>query len=360
VYLGAIVSVVVRVSGSMDRRRAEAALDFERVGNAVLAAGGIGFEDEPFMNDPRFHEAVQRAVDESRVLAAVILTGPGGTFGFERVEGEALIRERGETRFRSRFDFSWHDTDHLRVQEIWGVGIHGMAGVIDFDDLAFILRRAMILIAASLAVAFVTLLLESSVRRRRPAAGPVPAYARPVSGRTSAARAWEEAEGGRPDPAEGAIRGDCEARLAREMERCAAAGQDICFVAVEFKSGEAESVRTRIAADAARFFSSKELVFERGGRGLSVICPGQGLDVGFLNASEFHSRLIEKYPDAFARRTDLCMGISARSGREPMNAARLIFEAEEALERALMDPVSHIIAFRVDPEKYRAFMEGRK
>jgi hypothetical protein len=35
-----------------------------------------------------------------------------------------------------------------------------------------------------------------------------------------------------------------------------------------------------------------------------------------------------------------------------------MFEAEEALERAMMDPVSHIVAFKSDPEKYRAFMEG--
>jgi hypothetical protein len=65
-----------------------------------------------------------------------------------------------------------------------------------------------------------------------------------------------------------------------------------------------------------------------------------------------------KYPALFAAKTDLCMGLSSRSGR-PVNAERLMFEAEEALERAMMDPVSHIVAFKSDPEKYRAFMESR-
>jgi hypothetical protein len=65
-----------------------------------------------------------------------------------------------------------------------------------------------------------------------------------------------------------------------------------------------------------------------------------------------------KYPALFTAKTDLCMGLSSRSGR-PVNAERLMFEAEEALERAMMDPVSHIVAFKSDPEKYRAFMESR-
>jgi hypothetical protein len=34
-------------------------------------------------------------------------------------------------------------------------------------------------------------------------------------------------------------------------------------------------------------------------------------------------------------------------------------EASEALERALADPVSHIVAFKSDPEKYRAFIAAQ-
>jgi hypothetical protein len=65
-----------------------------------------------------------------------------------------------------------------------------------------------------------------------------------------------------------------------------------------------------------------------------------------------------KYPSLIKVQTDLCMGLSACCGR-PVDAERLMFEAEEALERALMDPVSHIVAFKSDPEKYREFMESR-
>jgi hypothetical protein len=39
-----------------------------------------------------------------------------------------------------------------------------------------------------------------------------------------------------------------------------------------------------------------------------------------------------------------------------VDAGRITFEAEEALQRALADPVSYIVAFKSDPEKYRAFV----
>jgi hypothetical protein len=127
---------------------------------------------------------------------------------------------------------------------------------------------------------------------------------------------------------------------------------------MEFKPAADTSFYARFAADAARFFSSRDFICEKGEKGISVICPGLNLDAGFLNADEFHNRVIGKYPAVFKAKTDLCMGISARSER-PVNAQRLMFEADEALERAMMDPVSHIVAFKSDPEKYQAFMQSR-
>jgi len=150
-----------------------------------------------------------------------------------------------------------------------------------------------------------------------------------------------------------------ELRLTEELQRCAALSQDLTFIVIEYKSITDETFYPRFAADAARFFSSRDFVCERGERGVSVICPDFNLDTGFLNADEFHNRIIGKYPALFNAKTDLCIGLSSRSGR-PVNAERLMFEAEEALERAMMDPMSHIVAFRSDPEKYRAFMESRE
>ncbi|MCL2191354.1 MAG: hypothetical protein FWB79_05145 [Treponema sp.] len=378
VYLGALVSVIVRVSASMDQRRAGAAREFHALADRASAAGAVSFMDELFV------EIVQGALNESRVLEGVIISSPGGVFGFERERGHALAWVDGSPRFRSRFGFSRQELIMpLRIQGMWNVNIHAVAGVFDYAELAYTLRQAMVLIAAALAVAFFTLLVESSVhRKRRPAyaddsrarEAPEPSPREDSRESASAYDAWKEAEAEekaeRPKPSahkpgnyseRGHVvrREHTEGRLAEEMERSAAAGQDLAFIAIEFKSPEADNYYTRLAADAARFFSSREFICERGERGLSIICPGLSLDMGFLNATEFHNRALVKYPSVFKQKTDLCMGISACSERD-VNAARIIFEAEEALERALMDPVSHVIAFKSDPDKYRAFMEGRR
>jgi len=377
VYLGALVSVIVRISVSMDQRRADARREFHVLADRASAAGAASFMDEIYI------EIVQNALNESRVLEGVIISTPGGEFGFERERGHALTWVDGSPRFRSRFDFSRQELfEPLRIHGMWNVNIHAVAGVFDYAELAEALRTAMILIAAALAVAFLTLLVESSVHRQQ---GPVPASARAAAAPREGARedmrrpfvaearheSDREIRSERPKPpphkpGNYSERGHVvrkehtEDRLAEEMARSVAAGQDLAFIVAEFKPAEADNYYARLAADAARFFSSREFICERGDRGLSIICPGLSLDMGFLNATEFHNRVIGKYPDVFKNKTDLCMGVSACSGRDLINAARLVFEAEEALERSLMDPVSHIIAFKSDPDKYRAFMEGRK
>jgi len=151
-----------------------------------------------------------------------------------------------------------------------------------------------------------------------------------------------------------------EDRLAEEMARSAAAGQDIAFIAIEFKPAESDGYYARLASDAVRFFFSREFICERGERGLSIICPGLSMNMGFLNATEFHNRVVGKYLDIFKNKTDLCMGVSACSGRKLLSAARLIVEAEKTLERSLVDPVSYIISFKSDSDKYRASMISRR
>ncbi|MCL2599675.1 MAG: hypothetical protein FWD88_00630 [Treponema sp.] len=386
VYLGALVSVIVRISTSMDERRDLANLEFELLVREASAAGSAGVNDD-------FFAIIQNALHRSVTLEGVIIYGQGGVLDFfEKEHGYAIVVVNGSPRFRGRPGFSRQDL-FRPLPGMWNVNIEAVAGVFNYAELAEILKRAMILIAGALAVAFFTLLVESSVQRRRRLAfayaGGRPRDAAPQearredAGRPAAAQPKEtrrepqvetrkEAETEKPRPAPSvhkpgsySERGHVvrkehtEGRLAEEIARCMDAGQDIAFIAVEFKPPEADNYYARLAADAARFFSSREFICERSDRGLSIICSGLSLDMGFLNASEFHSRIMSKYPSVFKLKTDLCMGVSASSGRE-VNAARLVFEAEEALERAMLDPASHIIAFKSDPDKFRAYMEGHR
>jgi hypothetical protein len=263
-------------------------------------------------------------------------------------------------RFKKRFEFSKLDFQPLNIQGLRNVNIGAVAGAFNYAELTGVLKQTLILIAAALVMSFFTLLIESFIKKQGKAAGSNEGV-RQDKGLSKEGR--ERKPGSVPGNAysqRGRVITEeyTETRLTEELRRSAEAGCDLTFIAVEFKPHADDSFYARFAADAARFFSSRDFVCEKGERGISIICPGLNLDAGFLNAGEFHSRVMGKYPDFFKSNTDLCMGLSARSER-PVNAERLIFEADEALERAMMDPMSHIVAFKSDPEKYKAFMENR-
>jgi hypothetical protein len=349
VYLGALVSVIVRINTSMERQRLAAEQEFFDLADLASSAGVLSFMDETFI------EIIQKSLEATRTLEGVIISGPNGEYGFEKDRGKAMNWVNGSPRFRSRVDFS-RQTLYLplRIQGLRNVNIQAVAGALDYAELTVILKQAMLLIAAALIVAFFTLLMESLYKGGGKFVGEKSfAKPKPEQKRTYAA-GGSYSERGRVVRQE-----NTETRLTEELHRCAEAGQDLTFIVMEYKTTVAdESFYARFAADAARFFASRDFVCEKGEKGISVICPGFNLDTGFLNADEFHNRIMGKYPDFFRSKTDLCIGLSSREGR-PVNAERLMFEAEEALERAMMDPVSHIVAFKSDPEKFREFMESK-
>jgi len=148
-------------------------------------------------------------------------------------------------------------------------------------------------------------------------------------------------------------------RLASELHRCASFEQDLVFFVMEFTGGDAISADAHrfFMEEAAAFFGDGSLVFERGGNGLFVITPGETLEQGLAKAAGFHSRLAENAPRLFGG-AELCAGLSSRLGRL-VDAERLMLEAGQALNKALTDPGSRVIAFKSDPEKYRDFLRRR-
>jgi hypothetical protein len=338
----------------MEQRRLIAEQEFYDLADLASSAGVLSFMDETFV------DIIQNALDATRTIEGVIISGPSGEYGFEKDSGGALHWINDSPRFRSRFGLSRQTLyQPLRIQGLRNVNIQAVAGAFDYAELADILKQALYLVASALVLAFVVLLLESM---RKGGLG----FGKSKGGDKQAADKDTAMPKVKPQASAGgySLRGrvvreeSTELRLTEELQRSAAAGQDLAFIAMEFKPSADDAFYARFAADAARFFSSRDFVCEKGEQGISVICPGLSLDAGFFNADEFHNRIISKYPNVFKSKTDLCMGLSSRSGR-PVNAERLIFEADEALERAMMDPVSHIVAFKSDPEKYRAFMDSR-
>jgi GGDEF domain-containing protein len=115
----------------------------------------------------------------------------------------------------------------------------------------------------------------------------------------------------------------------------------------------------RFADETAAFFAERDHIFERGETGLSLMLPNLTLMEAIPRCEEFHMRAREKFKDFIRDPQDLSVGLSARSGRL-IEADRLMLEADEALEKAKADPVSHIVAFKSDPEKYREYLKKNR
>jgi hypothetical protein len=144
-------------------------------------------------------------------------------------------------------------------------------------------------------------------------------------------------------------------RLASEIHRCATSEQDL--VVLLFECGKdlawGGELYKKLADEAVHFFNLRDLTFEKGSRGISVIIPNTDLDHGIVKAEEFHARVLKNLSGSFVSKTDLRAGLSSRSGRL-IDADRLFFEAASALEKA--KDGQPIVAFKSNPEKYRDFI----
>ena len=146
-------------------------------------------------------------------------------------------------------------------------------------------------------------------------------------------------------------------RLASELHRCAASEQDLVVLLMECGEGVNCDGRLykKIADEAVELFNLKDLSFEYGDRGITVIIPNAGLEQGITKVEEFHARILKTCSGSFHSKNDFLTGISSRSGRL-IEADRLFMEASRALEKAKLEPGSPIVAFKSDPEKYRDFV----
>jgi hypothetical protein len=142
-------------------------------------------------------------------------------------------------------------------------------------------------------------------------------------------------------------------RLASEIHRCATSEQDLVVLLFECGKDLAwdEELYKKLADEAVHFFNLRDLTFEKGNRGISVIIPNTDLDHGIVKAEEFHARALKNLSGS--SKTDLRAGLSSRSGRL-IDADRLFFEAASALEKA--KDGQPIVAFKSNPEKYRDFI----
>ncbi len=148
--------------------------------------------------------------------------------------------------------------------------------------------------------------------------------------------------------------GYLEERLNTELKRAASFDQDLVLLILSAKRVYRGEPEYRDFAERVReYFTFRDLCFEYGAGGVAVIVPNIDLDQGIEKCEDFLRAASSTMPPEFP----VSAGLSARTGRL-MSGNRLIREAGRALQRATAEALE-IVAFRVDPEKYRSYIASR-
>jgi GGDEF domain-containing protein len=147
-------------------------------------------------------------------------------------------------------------------------------------------------------------------------------------------------------------------RLDSELHRCASTESDLTLLLLEFTDKLSDTQFKQAAEEAVSFFVSRDLLFERGSFGITIIYPSMDLETGLDKAQKFHQQINEKLFLSHKERNCVCIGLSSRAGRL-LNAGRILLEAGEALKKAKRDRESPIIAFKSNLDKYRNFIASQ-
>ena len=418
-YLSALVFAVVRIYIHIDQRRDVAQEEFTDIAYLVRSsAQEFSFMDEQFTEKIQKALSASKTL-EGLIITGPYKEYP---FEKNPGQAINMIGDSPRFKNRFDFSKQPLDTQ-LSIQNVRNVNIAARAAAADYGQISEILKQTLLIVLAALLLSFITLLMlslleKSGVKHRPRASADSGLYQThnkiPVEDDYFDARDYDKLPVSAPEPAvesppprQNAIKQEhikkevhnhnqadkpqtangskvyerksqelpkglysphgnigwedyTAARLESELLRCAANEQDLVYVAMEFKDLDVvdENFYLSFAGDAVIFFKMRDLIFEKGERGIAVIQPNISLEAAISKAGEFHDRCLNKYGKVFKSKTDLCIGISSRSGRL-IDAQRLMFEADEALKKALSDPVSHIIAFKSDPEKYRAYIASQ-
>ena len=341
VYIAAISFGAVRIVVGIGERRSLAEMEFyDLADRASSAAVSLGFMSDAYQQSIRDYFSV------SETLLGVIITGSSGEYAFERFPGAGIVWSGNSPRFRPNFPAEPFYLP-LRIEGQRNVNIQAVYSFINYDLFLRVLRGTLLAILSALALAFITLLLEL-VQKNKSAAARSSDYAK-------SAPAEDDGPQGLYTPrANIGWESYLYDRLNSELQRCASFEKDLVYMIMELGITD-DSLYGRFAEEAVNFFSMRDLIFERGEYGISVIIPSENLDEGMRKAEDFYKKTAAGLLRSYSGAKYFRIGLSSRSGRL-IEADRLILEATTALEKTLEPPVSHIVAFKSNADKYREYI----
>ena len=343
-----------------------------------LAAGTAGFAGPLFKNGMK--ESFE--ADSPLQLAAVRSDGGGFLWLMARdlrvleTPPEPTAGWRGTPVYRVRKGTERLVTQPLSSgQESSAVVFDGVFVVLGREDLYPVLRDDLYLFLAFLLASGIFMLLTIGYPQERSPAGssiaPGASGASPASGPRSAAapglfasRIPADALGkhGRSlaSPSTGLVWAEHLApRLKAEIERAAAADQDLAFARVVLDEPADAPGSDAAAAEVARHLRSSfpvaDLLFESGPGSFSVLLPDQDLDQAVRTLDGLRSRVAAGASGG--ARCTVSVGVSARGGRL-IEENTLLVEAEIASGRAVREGGNRVVGFRADPARFRAALGG--
>ena len=146
-----------------------------------------------------------------------------------------------------------------------------------------------------------------------------------------------------------------ETRLDSELARSASSEQDLAFFLIAIENFDFKSpIIPQLTNILLEKFKFRDLIFEYGTNGFAAIVQGMNLDRAMSLSQDLYteiSGLIVNYQ----MKNNFGIGITTRSLRL-ITGNRLIDEAQQALNKAFDEDGLPIVAFRVNPDKYRQFL----
>lgn len=140
-------------------------------------------------------------------------------------------------------------------------------------------------------------------------------------------------------------------RLSEELKRSASFEQDLSLLICSMDSSSRGDVDFNIfASKIQQYFSFKDMTFLFGDKGTASILPNMDVDHALRMCEELQNKLLDIFKGEVS-----FFGLSSRAGRL-VDADRIIGEALAALNKAKKDNSSRILAFKPDPDRFRAYL----
>jgi len=209
------------------------------------------------------------------------------------------------------------------------------------EDLYPIVRDDLYLFLAFLLVSGVVILIVMSVQDVPPASE------KPSSG-----------PGGpqsRTSPRSGLVRAQyLEPRLRFELERAAAAGQDLALARIRIDNPYADSHLAEVYTETARLlrlrFPAHDCLFEAANDALTALIQETDIDAAVRSLEAFRKAVGSRQIEGRVR--TLSVGVTSRGGRL-VSASVLLEEAEISLAKASREGGNRVVGFRADPARYQ-------